>query len=145
VNLKVQQNIATSIRTIISKAALAVVLGASFFGIATSVQEASQAQAATISPATSNIQAIIQQVFGADAPSAMRIVACESNFNPNAVNSISIAGSHAQGLFQILYPSTWNTTSQAGKSPFDPMANTLAAHEIFVRDGHSWREWACQP
>jgi hypothetical protein len=89
--------------------------------------------------------AIINQVFGADAPAALRIAMCESSLNPNAVNSTAIGGSHAEGLFQILYPSTWNTTSQAGNSPFDAMANTIAAHEIFIRDGHSWREWACQP
>ena|SRR5690348_6236529 len=89
--------------------------------------------------------AIINEVFGADAPAALNIARCESGFNPNAVNSTPIGGSHAEGLFQILYPSTWNTTSQAGNSPFDARANTLAAHEIFIRDGHSWREWACHP
>jgi hypothetical protein len=88
---------------------------------------------------------IINEVFGADAPAALRIAMCESSLNPNAVNSTPIGGSHARGLFQILYPSTWNTTSQAGNSPFDARANTIAAHEIFIRDGHSWREWACQP
>ena len=89
--------------------------------------------------------AIINEVFGADAPAALNIAMCESRHNPNAVNSIAIGNSHAEGLFQILYPSTWSTTSQAGNSPFDARANTLAAHEIFIRDGHSWREWACHP
>ncbi len=88
---------------------------------------------------------IINEVFGPDAPSAQRIAMCESTLNPNAVNSTPIGGSHAEGLFQILYPSTWSTTSQAGASPFNARANAIAAHEIFVRDGHSWREWACQP
>ena len=88
-------------------------------------------------------RAIINEVFGADAPAALRIAMCESSLNPNAVNSTPIGGSHARGLFQILYPSTWNTTSQAAMSPFNARANTIAAHEIFIRDGHSWREWAC--
>jgi LysM repeat protein len=86
---------------------------------------------------------IINEVFGADAPAALNIAICESTLNPNAVNGIAIGGSHAQGLFQILYPSTWSTTSQAAISPFNAWANTVAAHEIFLRDGHSWREWAC--
>jgi LysM repeat protein len=90
-------------------------------------------------------RSIINEIFGADAPAALRIAMCESSLNPNAVNNISIGGSHAEGLFQILYPSTWNTTSQAAMSPFNARANAIAAHEIFVRDGHSWREWACQP
>jgi LysM repeat protein len=88
---------------------------------------------------------IINEVFGSDAPSALRIAMCESALNPSAVNSTPIGGSHAEGLFQILYPSTWSTTSQAGASPFNAIANAIAAHEIFMRDGHSWREWACQP
>jgi hypothetical protein len=90
--------------------------------------------------------AIINQVFGPYyGPAANRVAQCESGDNPNAYNPISVAGSHAEGLFQILVPSTWSTTSQAGYSPYDAWANTRAAHEIFVRDGYSWREWTCQP
>jgi hypothetical protein len=51
---------------------------------------------------------------------------------------------HAEGVFQIL-PATWAGTSQAGQSEFNAYANILAAHEIFVRDGYSFREWVCQP
>ena len=88
----------------------------------------------------------IDQVFGAEAPTAVQIATCESGLNPNAYNPASIGGSHAAGLFQILYPSTWYTTpqGQAGLSPYDAMANIQAAHSIFVRDGYSWREWTCQ-
>jgi len=49
--------------------------------------------------------------------------------------------SHATGLWQILYPSTWLTTSQGVQLPYDAYANTLAAYQIFQRDGYSWREW----
>jgi hypothetical protein len=84
----------------------------------------------------------IQQVFGPYASQAQQIVKAESSFNPNAYNSISVGGSHAEGLFQILYPSTWNTTSQAKQNPYNSLANIKAAYEIFVRDGFSWREWA---
>lgn len=87
----------------------------------------------------------IQQVFGVYANSALRIAMAESSMNPNAYNSISVGGSHAEGLFQILYPSTWNTTSQARNNPYDSTANIKAAYEIFVRDGFSWREWATAP
>lgn len=91
-----------------------------------------------------SIVSMIDQVFGADAPTAVQIATCESGLNPNAYNPASIGGSHAAGLFQILYPSTWYTTPEAGLSPFDAMANIQAAHSIFVRDGYSWREWTCQ-
>lgn len=88
---------------------------------------------------------MISQVFGPDGPAAISVATCESGLNPSAYNPISVRGSHAEGLFQILVPRTWGTTSQADNSPYNARANTLAAHEIFVRDGYSWREWACKP
>ena len=93
-------------------------------------------------------QAIIDKitaVFGAYAPGAINIARCESGFDPNARNVIAIGGSHASGVFQILYPSTWNGTSYKSYSPYDADANIHAAYEIFRRDGYSWREWACKP
>ncbi|MGH2485937.1 MAG: hypothetical protein ACRDHE_07995 [Ktedonobacterales bacterium] len=70
---------------------------------------------------------------------------CESGYDPNAVNPYAIGNSHASGVFQILFPSTWDGTSYASQSPFDYNANIHAAYEIFSRDGYSWREWACKP
>jgi len=93
-------------------------------------------------------QAIIDKitaVFGGYAPGAINIARCESGFDPNARNVIAIGGSHASGVFQILYPSTWNGTSYKSYSPYDADANIHAAYEIFHRDGNSWREWACRP
>ncbi len=92
-----------------------------------------------------DVNSIIDNVFGPNAAAAKRVAMCESSMNPYATNKLSIGGSNAAGLFQILYPSTWVTTSQAANSPYDAQANTIAAHEIFVRDGYSWREWVCQP
>lgn len=98
----------------------------------------------TISQPTGSVATMISQVFGANAPQALSIAQCESGLNPNAYNPISIGGSHAEGVFQILYPSTWSGTPQAASSPYDAWANIQAAHAIFVRDGYSWREWTCQ-
>jgi LysM repeat protein len=92
-----------------------------------------------------SITSMIYQIFGPYAPAALRVAMCESSMNPGATNSSRIGYSHAAGLFQILYPSTWARTSQAGNSPYNAWANINAAHEIFVRDGYSWREWACRP
>jgi hypothetical protein len=93
-----------------------------------------------------SVTAMIEQVFGANAPTAIQVATCESGLNPNAYNATSIGGSHAAGIFQILYPSTWYTTPQgaAGLSPYNAMANIEAAYSIFVRDGYSWREWTCR-
>ncbi len=83
---------------------------------------------------------MIRQVFGPYGDQAVRVAMCESSLNPNAYNGIL----GAAGLFQII-PSTFASTSYAGQSVYDPVVNIKAAHEIFVRDGYSWREWACQP
>lgn len=91
-------------------------------------------------------QAVINNivaVFGSYAPGALAVSKCESDYDPNSWNSYPILGSHASGVFQILYPSTWNTTSYASYSPFNADANIRAAYQIFKRDGYSWREWQC--
>ncbi|MGH2516395.1 MAG: hypothetical protein ACRDHP_12135 [Ktedonobacterales bacterium] len=93
-------------------------------------------------------QAVINEivaVFGSAAPGALAVSRCESGYDPNAWNSYPIGNSHAEGVFQILYPSTWDTTSYAGDSPYNYVDNIHAAYQIFSRDGYSWREWECQP
>lgn len=93
-------------------------------------------------------QAVINEivaVFGSYAPGAINVARCESGFDPNARNPYPIGNSHAEGVFQILYPSTWDTTSYAASSPYGYVDNIHAAFQIFSRDGHSWREWECQP
>ena len=95
------------------------------------------------SPGQAGVIAMINQVFGPYAGGALNVARCESGFNPLAYNPVSIGGNHAAGVFQILYPSTWDGTSQAASSPYNAMANILAAHQIFVRDGYSWRECSC--
>lgn len=89
------------------------------------------------------VTSMISSVFGSYAGQAIAIANCESSLNPNAVNKESVGGSYATGVFQILYPSTWNTTSYKNGNPKDARTNILAAYEIFKRDGYSWREWAC--
>lgn len=95
-------------------------------------------------PGTQAIINDIIAVFGPYAQGALNIARCESGYDPNAVNSYPIGNSHASGVFQILYPSTWDTTSYAAYSPFDYDKNIHAAYQIFHRDGNSWREWACK-
>jgi hypothetical protein len=95
------------------------------------------------SPGQAAVIAMINQVFGSYAAGALNVARCESGFNPLAYNPISIGGNHAEGVFQILYPSTWRGTSEASSSPYSAIANILAAHQIFIRDGYSWREWSC--
>ncbi len=112
---------------------------------ATSSYAANSAYGATTIPQNASVASMINQVFGPYSGSAMRVAQCESSLNPNATNPQPVGNSHAEGVFQILYPSTWSTTPYAGSSPYSAWANINAAHSIFVRDGYSWREWQCQP
>jgi hypothetical protein len=97
-------------------------------------------------PVTSggSVVGMIESIFGPYAGQALSVARCESGYNPGAYNSISVGGSHAEGVFQILYPSTWSGTSYAGSSPYNAWANIHAAYQIFARDGYSWREWVCR-
>ncbi|HLY29634.1 MAG TPA: hypothetical protein VKQ36_01275 [Ktedonobacterales bacterium] len=87
----------------------------------------------------------IEGVFGPYAQGALNVAHCESGYDPNAWNTFPIGDSHAAGVFQILYPSTWDGTAYAADSPFNYQDNIRAAYQIFSRDGYSWREWQCQP
>lgn len=87
----------------------------------------------------------INSVFGQYAGGALNIARCESGYDPNARNAFPVGDSHAMGVFQILFPSTWSGTSYRAYSPYDYQKNILAAYEIFSRDGFSWREWECKP
>jgi len=134
-------------KALIVKLGLASILLVALLGavIGTSTPRASADTATAHNYSTSQVSSIITQVFGSYASGAIRVARCESGLNAYAVNPYYIGGSRAIGVFQILYPSTWYGTSQAGASPYDAYANVRAAHDIFVRDGHSWREWSCQP
>lgn len=90
--------------------------------------------------AAGSVPDLIRSVFGPYAGQALAVAACESGYNPSAVNP----SSGASGVFQFL-ASTWAGTSYAGYSRFNAWANVNAAHQVFVRDGYSWREWTCQP
>jgi hypothetical protein len=97
---------------------------------------------------TGSVQQMISQTFGGYAGGAMTIARCESGFDANARNTIAVYYNghylgHAMGVFQIV-DATWASTSYAKYSPYNAWANIQAAHEIFVRDGYSWREWQCK-
>lgn len=78
---------------------------------------------------------------------ALRIIDCESNGDPNALNPYSGAG----GLFQFL-PSTWESTAPkagfAGASVFDPAANIGSAAWLANRyeqlGYYYWHPWNCK-
>jgi len=66
----------------------------------------------------------------------LRVAKCESNYNPNAVNSYS----GTEGLFQFM-PSTWRSTPYGHHNVFDPWYNSLGAAWLYQRDGPG--QWQC--
>lgn len=86
--------------------------------------------------------ALANVVYGVPVRGLSALSWCESRHTPGARNRIALGGSHASGLTQILYPSTWGTTPYAHLSPFDPATSALAAGYIWRRAGGSFREWA---
>ena len=80
---------------------------------------------------------------GADVERALRILACESNGDPNAVNPTS----GAAGLFQHI-PRFWDERSAAAGHPganvFDPVANiAVAAWLAYEAPAGGWHHWVC--
>lgn len=74
-----------------------------------------------------------RQPFGA----ALRTAQCESGLNPYAVGF----GVH-RGLFQHLYPSTWNTTPYRRHDPFRARYSALAAMWMWSKGRRG--EWQCR-
>lgn len=93
----------------------------------------------------SSIEAIrvAAKTYGASFQEMYNVAGCETGwtFDPKTKNR----SSSASGLFQFLYPSTWNRTPYASESVWSPYANALAAAWLWKHDGKSWREWVCKP
>lgn len=99
-------------------------------------------------PAVERWRSLVEQFFPSNrVEEALRIISCESNGDPDAVNPYS----GAAGLFQFL-PSTWASTApKAGypeASPYDPEANVASAAWLANRYqelGYSyWHAWNCK-
>jgi soluble lytic murein transglycosylase-like protein len=89
-------------------------------------------------PAGSGADAILAAFAGHPGLGwALRVAACESGFNPYAVNRYS----GASGLFQFL-PSTWRTTPFGNASIWDPTAQAQAARWMY--DNGRVGEWVCR-
>jgi ABC-type transporter Mla maintaining outer membrane lipid asymmetry permease subunit MlaE len=85
----------------------------------------------------------IIEVFGDDAPKAFRLLECENHaLNPNAVNDNTTWGGIGQdiGVFQI--NTVWQGVSNKAFL-YDWRTNVDMAHNIYIRDGSSFKLWTC--
>lgn len=99
-------------------------------------------------PAVEQWRPLVQQYFPSHrVEEALRIIDCESNGDPNAVNPYS----GASGLFQFL-PSTWASSAPkagfGGASPFEPEPNVGSAAWLANRYEqlglYYWQAWSCR-
>lgn len=85
----------------------------------------------------------ITTVFGVDSAKAFKLLSCENHaLNPLAINDNTKWGGIGQdiGLFQI--NTIWQGVSNKAFL-FDPSINIRIAHNIYVRDGYSFKLWTC--
>jgi len=81
------------------------------------------------------LECVVRIGFGSQAGNAMRIVSCESVWNPYAVSRTS-----DYGLFQI--NRTYNSEGwRLGANIFDPVWNTRIAYYFYKTRG--WSDWTC--
>ena len=99
-------------------------------------------------PAVEQWRPLVTQYFPSHrVEEALRIINCESNGDPDAVNPYS----SASGLFQFL-PSTWASTAPkagwSGYSVFHPEANVSSAAWLANRyeelGSYYWQAWSCR-
>jgi soluble lytic murein transglycosylase-like protein len=111
--------------------------------VITSETETTSPPVTTYAPSVEQWRTLVEAYFPAESVSwAMRVMSCESNGNPLALNP----SSGAAGLFQFI-PSTWMriimpnlgfTTEQV----WDPASNVAAAAWLFAAEGPT--QWSCR-
>lgn len=74
--------------------------------------------------------------YGQPVEDALRVARCESSLDPHNEYLGHL------GVFQFLYPGTWDTTPYAGKDVYSAKWNSLAAMWMWSHGRRS--EWQCQ-
>ena len=123
-----------------------VVYGSSTISVSANSPKGNFTQPVAVSPTpTSEQQQIIDyiiQVFGKDAPNAIRVFTCESGLNPRAYNDNTSWGGvgHDYGVAQLNdhYQGITNKDFL-----YDFHINILMAKEIFDKWGGNFQAWTC--
>lgn len=88
----------------------------------------------------------IKQTFHEEPEIAVRIAKCESNFNPDALNTRNANGTVDRGVMQLnsVHDSRLN---ELGLDPFDPKDNIKFARMLYDdslrRKGDGFLPWVC--
>lgn len=91
-------------------------------------------------PQPESVEDLIGRYFGSATGQALKIVRCESNFNPAARSP-----TNDHGLFQInrvhrnMFP---QVTGRPWSDVYDAEANTIYAKHLY--DSEGWRPWTCR-
>jgi hypothetical protein len=96
---------------------------------------------------TGTAAALMAYVGGWPEAGAMGVSDCESHHEPGARNSTPIGSSHATGAWQVLWPSTWRSTSigrrfSSEADARNPYVNAAVAWQVWRSSGGSFRAWA---
>jgi hypothetical protein len=104
------------------------------------VQRIAAVQIVAVVPAPGSVEAVITEIFGGNARSAIGVARCESHLNPGA---ISRNGAN-WGLFQINKAHRGRVAAMGyqWEDLLDARVNALVAKSIFDEQG--WRPWACR-
>jgi hypothetical protein len=104
------------------------------------VQPIAAVQVVAVAPAPGSVEAVITEVFGAHARSAIGVARCESHLNPGAISR----GGANWGLFQINKAHRGRVAAMGYRweDLLDARVNALVAKSIFDEQG--WRPWACR-
>lgn len=99
-----------------------------------------QSSPTVTSPFQGEIESYVRQVFGKNAPRALQIIQCESNFRPTVISPTNDVG-----VFQINIAAHGiqiaPTRTEQIKWLSDIKNNVNFAYQLFLKSG--WSPWVC--
>ncbi|MFL6074089.1 MAG: peptidoglycan-binding protein [Mycobacteriales bacterium] len=87
----------------------------------------------------SQVQSMINSVFGSAAPTALRVARCESSYNEIAINR-NTNGTRDYGIFQLNDGGTLQGLGGDAHSALYASSNISMAHTLYLQRG--WQPWS---
>jgi len=93
-------------------------------------------------PSTSEVRAYIEEVFGKDAPRAIRIASCESSLQWWRINDTPSTGDYSIGIFQINLYGSLAKNRPSKEWLLNYKNNIDYAYKMYKAQG--WTPWSCK-